>query len=228
MRPQWSVDGGEYVDAVRAHAAALPEGAWVVGGGWSMEAFPGGVPTSVPLDRACPGRPVYLPNRDHHSAWVSAAALRLAGVDASTPDPPDGRVERDADGHPTGALHEGAMSLVADHVPAPTPPELLAGLQEGQRHLHALGIVGWQDALVGDGLGMHDTLATYVLAQERGLLTARTVLALWWDRARGSAARGPACEKGSRCCSRSAREQREDHARRRVRDPHRLGARAVP
>jgi predicted amidohydrolase YtcJ len=175
----------EYVDAVRAHAATLPDGAWVTGGGWSMDAFPGGVPAAGPLDAVCPGRPVYLPNRDHHSAWVSTAALRLAGVDSSTPDPPDGRIERGADGHPTGALHEGAMSLVADHVPAPTEDDLLAGLLEGQRHLHGLGIVGWQDALVGDGLGMHDSLATYVQAQQRGLLTAKTVLALWWDRTRG-------------------------------------------
>ncbi len=174
-----------YADAVRAHAASLPAGAWVTGGGWSMDAFPGGLPAAALLDEVCPGRPVYLPNRDRHSAWVSTAALRLAGVDASTPDPSDGRIERDPDGHPTGALHEGAMSLVADHVPAPTGDDLLDGLLEGQRHLHGLGVVGWQDALVGDGLGMHDSLATYVQAQEQGLLTAKTVLALWWDRARG-------------------------------------------
>lgn len=175
----------EYLDAVRAHAARLPEGAWVTGGGWSMDAFPRGVPAASLLDAAVPGRPVHLPNRDHHSAWVSSEALRLAGIDASTPDPPDGRIERDATGTPAGALHEGAMRLVADHVPPPSADEQLAGLLEGQAHLHSLGIVGWQDALVGDGLGMHDTLGTYVRARSEGVLTAKVVLALWWDRDRG-------------------------------------------
>lgn len=175
----------EYLGAVRAHAAQLPEGAWVTGGGWSMDAFPHGVPAASLLDEAVPGRPVHLPNRDHHSAWVSSAALRLAGIDATTPDPPDGRIERDGTGAPTGALHEGAMRLVADHVPPPTADEQLAGLLEGQAHLHSLGIVGWQDALVGDGLGMHDTLGTYVRARSEGVLTAKVVLALWWNRDRG-------------------------------------------
>lgn len=175
----------EYLDAVRAHASRLPEGAWVTGGGWSMDAFPRGVPAASLLDEAVPGRPVHLPNRDHHSAWVSSEALRRAGIDASTPDPPDGRIERDGTGAPTGALHEGAMRLVADHVPPPTADEQLAGLLEGQAHLHSLGIVGWQDALVGDGLGMHDTLGTYVRAHAERSLTAKVVLALWWDRDRG-------------------------------------------
>lgn len=175
----------EYLDAVRAHASRLPEGAWVTGGGWSMDAFARGVPAASLLDEAVPGRPVHLPNRDHHSAWVSSEALRLAGIDASTPDPPDGRIERDADGAPTGALHEGAMRLVADLVPPPSADEQLAGLLEGQAHLHSLGVVGWQDALVGNGLGMHDTLHTYVRARSEGVLTAKVVLALWWDRDRG-------------------------------------------
>jgi predicted amidohydrolase YtcJ len=128
---------------------------------------------------------VFLPNRDHHSAWVNTVALQLAGIDAGTADPPDGRIERGPDGRPTGALHEGAMDLVGRLLPAPTAADLTAALLTAQRHLHSVGIVGWQDALVGTGLGMPDTLDTYLAARRDGRLTAKVVLALWWDRERG-------------------------------------------
>lgn len=175
----------DYLDAIGAYAAANPGATWVTGGGWSMDSFPGGVPSAEPLDRLLPDRPVFLPNRDHHSAWVNSRALEIAGIDAATPDPADGRIERDASGHPTGALHEGAMALVGSLVPAPTSGDLTEALLTAQRHLHSVGIVGWQDALVGEGLGMPDSLPTYLAAKDSGALTAKVVLAQWWDRDRG-------------------------------------------
>lgn len=129
-----------YLEAIAAHAAGLDPDAWVLGGGWSMEAFPGGVPTASDLDTVCGGRPALLPNRDHHSAWVNSAALGRAGIDAGTPDPPDGRIERDPDGTPTGTLHEGAMTLVARIAPTPSGADLLDGLRVAQSRLHSLGI----------------------------------------------------------------------------------------
>src|ERR1700731_3406168 len=92
----------ESLDAVADYCAGLGPGDWVLGGGWTMSAFPGGLPTAADLDPVTGGRPAFLPNRDHHSAWVNTAALERAGVDACTPDPPDGRIERDAAGRPTG------------------------------------------------------------------------------------------------------------------------------
>ena len=178
-----SVD--DYVGTIREHAATHPQAPWILGGGWSMHAFPGGVPDAAPLDEIVPDRPVFLPNRDHHSAWVNTTALRLAGIDASTPDPADGRIERDAHGAPTGALHEGAMELVRALIPPATTTEQRDALLTAQAHLHSLGVVGWQDALVGDGLGMADSLDTYLDAVRDGSLTAKVVGALWWDRARG-------------------------------------------
>lgn len=179
-------DAEEYVSAVAGYAAAHPDAAWILGGGWSMDHFPGGVPTAAALDAVVRDRPVYLPNRDHHSAWVNSVALGLAGIDHATPDPDDGRIERDADGRPTGALHEGAMEFVRALVPAASLAERRAALLSAQAHLHALGIVGWQDALVGDGLGMADSLETYLAVVRDGSLTAKVVGALWWDRTRGS------------------------------------------
>jgi predicted amidohydrolase YtcJ len=176
-----------YLDAIAAYSAAQPAGAWVLGGGWSMPAFPGGTPTAADLDAVTGGRPAFLPNRDHHSAWVNSAALALADVTARTPDPADGRIERDAAGNPTGALHDGAMRLVADYVPQPTGAELTAGLLAAQRHLHSLGITSIQDACVGDAgeISIPDTFDTYRRAAADRLLTCRVTGALWWDRRRG-------------------------------------------
>lgn len=176
----------ETIAAVRAYADAHPEREWITGGGWSMEAFEGGTPTKELLDSAVPDRPVYLPNRDHHGAWVNSRALRLAGITRDTPDPADGRIERDASGEPAGTLQEGAMQLVGRLTPPATPADRLAALLHAQRHLHALGITAWQDALVGEFLGMDDPSDAYLAAARDGSLTARVVGALWWDRERGA------------------------------------------
>ncbi|MGX9888091.1 amidohydrolase [Streptomyces sp. NPDC002276] len=172
--------------AVRAYADAHPEREWITGGGWSMEAFEGGTPTRELLDSVVPDRPVYLPNRDHHGAWVNSRALELAGITRDTPDPADGRIERDASGEPAGTLQEGAMQLVGRLTPPTTPAVRLAALLHAQRHLHALGITAWQDAIVGKFAGMDDPSDAYLTAARDGSLTARVVGALWWDRERGA------------------------------------------
>ena len=175
--------------AVAAYCEKLPADAWVLGGGWALEAFPGGNPTAADLDSVTGGRPAFIPNRDHHSAWVNMIALQRAGVDARTPDPADGRIERDAAGNPTGALHDGAMRLVGRHLPATSPAELTEGLLAAQAYLHSLGITSWQDACVGaaDELGIPDAYETYRRAAADGVLTADVTGALWWDRTRGVA-----------------------------------------
>lgn len=175
----------EYLATVAAYAASHPEEEWILGGGWAMSAFPGGTPTAAALDRVLPDRPAFLPNRDGHGAWVNSAALRLAGIDRDTPDPADGRIERDADGHPSGTLHEGAMSLVNRLVPDPSPAFLRDALIAGQRYLHSYGITAWQDAIIGDYSDLVDQGETYRQAAADGTLTGRVVGALWWDRTQG-------------------------------------------
>ncbi|MFE0254108.1 amidohydrolase [Streptomyces sp. NPDC059010] len=176
----------ESLAAVRAYADAHPEREWITGGGWSMEAFEGGTPTKELLDAVVPDRPVYLPNRDHHGAWVNSRALALAGITRDTPDPADGRIDRDASGEPSGTLQEGAMQLVGRLTPPATQADRVAALLHAQRRLHALGITAWQDALVGEFLGMDDPSQAYLAAARDGSLTARVVGALWWDRERGA------------------------------------------
>jgi len=176
---------GGYLAAVCGYAERNPAATWITGGGWSMDVFPGGVPSREDLDRVVPDRPVFLANRDHHAAWVNSRALALAGVGAGTPDPADGRIERDAGGEPSGTLQEGAMGLVERVMPRPALDEQVAGIVEAQRYLHALGITGWQEAIVGDYAVVPDCFEAYLEAERRGLLTARVVGALWWQRGTG-------------------------------------------
>ena len=175
----------EALARIGSYAAQHPDKEWIAGSGWRMEWFDHGTPSRELLDQVTGGRPAYLTNRDGHGAWASTRALELAGIDATTPDPTDGRIERNADGSAQGTLHEGAASLVGRHVPAVTLDERLSGLLLAQQHLHARGITAWQDAIVGEYLGSADPLPVYLAAAGAGKLTARVQGALWWDRARG-------------------------------------------
>jgi predicted amidohydrolase YtcJ len=174
----------DYLLRVKTYAHEHPDREWILGGGWSMDVFPGGTPTKDLLDAVAPDRLIFLPNRDGHSTWVNGRALEAAGITRSTPDPADGRIERDASGEPSGTLHEGAADLVGRLAPQPTPDEVYEGLLEGQRYLHSLGITAWQDAIVSADVWM-DNYSAYVRAAGNGDLTARVVGALWWDRERG-------------------------------------------
>ena len=175
----------DYLQTVAGYVRDHPEVEWVLGGGWSMTAFPGGTPAARDLDAVVADRPAFLPNRDHHGAWVNTRALELAGIDRTSPDPPHGRIERDADGRPTGTLHEAAMDLVTRLVPPTTLDDQVAGLLEGQRYLHSLGVTGWQEAIVGEYAGAADCGPTYRQAADDGRLVSTVVGALWWDRDRG-------------------------------------------
>ncbi len=176
----------DYLAMVAAYAARH-DGPWITGGGWAMAPFPGGTPTAADLDTVVPDRPVFLPNRDHHGAWVNSRALEVAGITAETPDPADGRIERLPDGTPQGTLHEGAMDLVAAHLPDLPKAAYAEGLLEGQQYLFSLGVTAWQDAIVGAYDGMADTGSTYLDAVADGSLVADVVGALWWDRNLGLA-----------------------------------------
>jgi predicted amidohydrolase YtcJ len=175
-----------YLDVIARYARDHPDAGWISGGGWSMEAFPGGLPTRGALDTAVADRPVFLTNRDGHGAWVNSKALEVAAIDRFTPDPRDGRIERDASGEPTGMLQEGAANLVSCLLPEATEEDWYQSLLTAQSYLLSLGITGWQDAIVGRRhRGGADPLAAYLRAARAGTLVANVVGALWWDRDRG-------------------------------------------
>ncbi|WP_269751271.1 amidohydrolase [Mycolicibacterium baixiangningiae] len=183
LTPYVTAEG--YLTRIAEYAAASPELPWISGGGWSMDSFPGGLPTAAALDAIVADRPAFFPNRDGHGAWVNTKALEIGGIDDTTPDPFDGRIERDADGHAIGTLQEGAMGLVARHIPLPTQHDLDEALKIAQQQLFSWGVTAWQDAIVGATNDTPDPLDSYLRATASGVLKARVVGALWWDRNRG-------------------------------------------
>lgn len=207
---QCSLDGYETADeclaAITTYAAQHPELPWIVGGGWSLSQFPDGPPHRSVLDRIVPDRPVFLRERNFHGAWVNSRALERAGITADTPDPADGRIKHDADGTPSGLLHEGAAYLVTRVAPPIDRAALYDGLMRGQQRCLSLGITQWQDALLRlfDG-GGPDGLDPYADALEKGTLLARVTGALWWDRERGLEQIDELLERGARLSGHEAR-----------------------
>ncbi len=171
-----------YLDRIAAYAKANPDKEWIYGSGWTIPLFPGGNPPKELLDEIVPDRPVFLFNRDVHSAWVNSAALARGHITRETADPWDGRIERDpATGEPMGTLHEGAAYTFAnDHIPEPDREQWERAILNAQQYLHSLGITGWQDAWVTPF-----TEDAYRSLAADGRLTARVVGALWWERSRG-------------------------------------------
>ncbi len=105
---------------------------------------------------------------DGHAAWVNAAALAAAGIGPGTPDPPGGKIRRDAAGRPDGILVDAAMDLVLARLPRPGPAELEEGIVAGLRELAALGLTGVHDAGVEP-----DALDAYRRLAETGRLPLR-------------------------------------------------------
>ena len=171
-----AVSAEECLAIVARYAAEHPDLAWIAGGGWRTDLFPGGTPSRADLDAVCPDRPAFLDNSDGHSAWANSRALELAGITRETPDPPDGRIERDGSGEPQGTLHEGAADAVERLVPPTTQREWEEGILRAQAELHALGITAWQDADVPP-----DTLAAYRALADRGELTMHVEGNLRWE-----------------------------------------------
>ena len=170
---------GEVIDLVRAKlntsGSATParSDAWIRGGGWNANIWTDGVaPHRVLLDAVAPETPVALDSKALHAVWVNSAALRIAGIDAATPDVPGGVIERDADGVPTGILHENAVDLVARCYPKPDLAETAAAVQAATPGMWATGIVALHNANdASDGLAFR----TYQELRRRGELGLRVL-----------------------------------------------------
>ncbi|MBL3699112.1 amidohydrolase [Leucobacter luti] len=172
-----------YARLIRA-AAAEPT-PWVVGSGWFGDVFPGGLPTRELLDELVPDRPAVLTSHDAHGVWVNTAALELAGLTDATPDPPAGRIVRDAAGRATGMLLDSAGELVTRLAPPRAAADMRRALLAAQELLFSLGITSWHDAILGEYLTLPDSLPSYRDTIASGALTARVTGSLWWPPAAG-------------------------------------------
>jgi hypothetical protein len=130
----------------RLRAQSQPARSWVEGVGYNEALLPEGRHLSRhDLDLASMAHPIMVTRTCGHIAVANSLALRLAGIDAATPNPPGGVIVRDADGAPTGMLQESAMALVAHLIPVPGPALVEAATRAAQRHQLSLGITSATD-----------------------------------------------------------------------------------
>ena len=155
---------GDIVSQVAVAADSAEPGQWIFGRGWHQDKWQPedidtveGVPTNKSINQVAPDNPVYLVHASGHAAFANDAALRAAGVTATTDDPTGGTIVRDAQGRATGLLRENAQKLVegsiAEYMALQTPAQRQQSLHEqvelaGQLAL-AHGITSFHDAGVG-------------------------------------------------------------------------------
>ena len=135
----------ECLERVNNRSQELPAGHWILGHGWNQNHWSGRFSTAGELDTAAPFHPVFLTDMSLHSAWVNSKVLELAGIDAATPDPEGGIIQRDASGNPTGILFEKAVDLVDVVIPTLTTEERKHNLLAAQDRLLRLGITSVHD-----------------------------------------------------------------------------------
>jgi predicted amidohydrolase YtcJ len=149
----------EFSQRIAAQAEQQPAGAWILGGSWDHENWPGAaLPTKLWIDVATPGHPVFVRRLDAHMALANSLALKRAGITRRTKAPPGGEIVRDARGEPTGLLKDAAMRLVERVIPPPSFAEKLAAARAASKHAAALGVTSVQDMLANDDVGVFQAL----------------------------------------------------------------------
>jgi len=135
----------ECLERVQHKTRHTPAQTWIRGHGWNQNVWPEGFGNASLLDEVAPYHPVYLTAKSLHASWANSLALQAAGIDEHTPDPPDGRIQRDQNGKPTGILFESAMQLVEKVIPKATLPDVRQAIEAAQPHLWSMGLTGVHD-----------------------------------------------------------------------------------
>jgi len=136
----------ELLRLVRAAAIKHHAGEWILGSGWDQSRWADTkYPTRSDLDQVAPNNPVYLDHISGHIAVVNSLALKHAEINADTPNPPGGEIERFADGEATGVLKETAKEMVTQRIPDPPEAERRKGIELVLEELARNGVTSVQD-----------------------------------------------------------------------------------
>jgi predicted amidohydrolase YtcJ len=121
----------DFLAKVGERVSQTEKGKWITGRGW-IETFwkPAEFPSRQDLDKVTPDNPVFLTRADGHAAIANSAALKIARIDKSTPDPFGGQILK-TNGEPNGMLLDNAQDLVARDIPKPTEAEREEALLRG-------------------------------------------------------------------------------------------------
>ena len=130
----------ELIKVIAEAADKLPESRWLQGGNWDDQRWGGELPTRHWIDDVTPHTPVALSRTDLHMMLVNSLALRLAGIDRDTSDPPGGIIVRDAAGKPTAIIKDTAREFVERTIPRPTVEEIDQAMREGIAYALTRGV----------------------------------------------------------------------------------------
>ncbi len=169
----------EFRERIGAYAAKLPKGRWITRGEWDHENWsPARLPTRQLVDPVTGDHPMFVERLDGHMGLANSLALKLAGVDRHTDDPPGGTIVRDANGEPTGVLKDAAQGLVEKAMPAPDGDEIAEGVKAAMRYANEHGVTSVQDMSAAP-----EVLRVYQKLLRAGELTVRIAaqqpLATW-------------------------------------------------
>jgi len=169
----------ELLDRVQETADSRPPGHWIIGQGWNETDWTEHcMPTRDTLDRVAPAHPVLIWRCDLHLAAANSVALGLAGITTDTPDPPEGRIERDTTGEPTGILRELSINLVRQVVAPPDADQVMEAFEDAAKALHRRGVTGIHDVrLMADEDGA-SAFQTFQKLNQEGRLNLRSWVTL--------------------------------------------------
>lgn len=159
----------EAVERVIAFQQANPGLQWIQGRGWNQVLWDSNeFPRAAALEAADSDVPMWFSRIDGHAGWANRAAIELAGVDATTPDPDGGMIMRDSEGRPTGTFVNNAMRYITQHIPSPSLEDQKLALMRAMQALAAEGLTSVHDASVST-----TTLQAYKELLEEGPLPIR-------------------------------------------------------
>ncbi len=162
----------EFTARIKAFAATVPAGTWIMAGQWDHEQWGGELPRHDWIDSVTPNHPVWVSRLDGHMALANGAAMRAAGVTTQTPDVAGGTIVRGVNGEPTGVFKDNAQAIIDRVVPDPSPEMSDRALAASMKYVAAQGVTSVHN------MGSWDDVATFERAARRGALQTRIYAAV--------------------------------------------------
>ena len=113
----------EILEALAQKARETPDGEWI--SAWGVESMSMSYLNREDLDRVSTSHPMLAVFTGGQWGFANSYALKIAGLNKDTPDPPGGRIGKSfSDDAPDGFLaNYPALNLVRKHMPLPNDPQ---------------------------------------------------------------------------------------------------------